>query len=933
MPFFSHKHLCTGLALVGAGLLWAANTPTPAAVPAPIDCVRPLVGTAEHGHTYPGATVPFGLVQLSPDTPLQGWDGSSGYHYSDSVILGFSHTHLSGTGVGGLGDILLMPTVGDVSLQAGTPGAGYSSQFSHAQETAKPGYYKVFLQTPQVTAEMTSTARCGFHRYTFPQTDAAHLVLDLAHGIGSSPIRETLKVENTTTLSGSRLSSGWGGRREVFFVMQFSRPFDAAGIEQDGQRLTSETNTAEGQSVKAFVDYKTTTGEAILVKVGISGTGTEGARKNLDAEIPAWDFAATRAAAAAQWSKALNAVQIQTPDPHLRNTFYTNLYQSYLAPVIYNDADGTYRGLDHQNHPGSGFQNYTTFSLWDTFRAQAPLLTLLQPARVPDMTRSLLAEYQESGRRQMPVWPLWDNETNTMIGYHSAPVIADAYLKGLMPRDAEAAYQALRATAMGDRNGLSQYRESGYVHSASGGQAQSVSRTLEYAYDDWCIAQMAQALGHPDDAKMFLQRAANYRNVFDTRTDFMRGRKADGSWRKPFNPKQLVWADYTEANAWQYSWTVMQDVPGLIRIMGGDQPFVQKLDGLFEAKSDVISNIPDITGLIGQYAHGNEPVHHVAYLYNYAGEPYKSQQRVRQIMTTLYNDTPAGQCGNNDCGQMSAWYVFSALGFYPVNPVGGVYVIGSPLVSKATLQLDKAHYGGHTFTVVAQNNSPRNIYIQSAVLNNRPLTRSWITQAEIAAGGVLRLLMGPKPNMAWGKAAAARPPSGMPAKMTYAALPPPSSGKIVTLALPIRIVCGSDNPVAGFVSDPNMTDGQTNSASPTIDTSAPNAAPAAIYQSERYGQDFTYSFPVPKDHTYTVRLHFAEIFGDTAGQRVENIFLNDQPVLKDFDPFVAAGGPDKAVVRQFDEVSPDAKGLIRIRIEAVNDSPDQNAKISGIEIF
>ncbi len=921
------------LAVAGLGLLAASTHLSFAAAPAPVDCVRPLVGTDAHGHTYPGATVPFGFVQLSPDTPLQGWDGASGYHYSDSSILGFSHTHLSGTGVGGLGDILVMPTVGAVNLNAGTPGNGYSSRFSHSQETASPGYYKVFLQDPQVTAELTATARCGFHRYTFPQTDRAHIVLDLAHGINNDPVLTTLHVENATTISGSRVSDGWGGRREVFFVMQFSRPFDSAGIEQDGRRLPAGSAEVSGKSVKAFVNYQTAAGEAILVKVGLSGTGVDGARKNLAAELPEWDFGAVHSAAAGLWSRALDAVQVDTPSPAIRRTFYTNLYQSLIAPVLYNDADGTYRGLDHRNHPGGGYQNYTTFSLWDIFRAESPLLTLIQPSRVPDMTHSLLMEYQQSGTGRTPMWPLWDNETYTMIGYHSAPVMADAYLKGLAPADAEAMYQALRETAMQDNSGLKEYRESGYVHSTPYGQKQSVSRTLEYAYDDWCIAQMAQRLGHAEDAKLFLRRATNYRNVYDSTTGFMRGRKADGSWRGPFNPKQLVWADYTEANAWQYTWAVMQDVPGLIQIMGGDAAFVSHLDGLFDAKSDYIADISDITGLVGQYAQGNEPVHHVAYLYNYAGAPYKTQVRVRQVMK-LYDDTPAGQCGNNDCGQMSAWYVFSALGFYPVNPVGGVYVLGSPLVSRATIQLDQAHYGGKTFTVIAAGNSAQNLYIQSARLNGKPLLRSWFTQAELASGGTLRLVMGPHPKKTWGQALANRPPSGMPAGMKYASLPAPSAPvRIVNLALPIRILCGGDTPAGSFVPDPNMSDGSVNSATPTIDTGAPNAAPAAVYQSERYSRDFSYTIPVPKNRAYTVRLHFAEIFDNGPGQRVENIAINGKPALTNFDIFAAAGGLDKAVVREFTDIVPDAHGNIEIHITAAKNSPDQNAKISGIEIL
>jgi predicted alpha-1,2-mannosidase len=935
MKMYPHarKHGLPGLTLAALLCIVASPSRAATAAPSPIDSVSTLVGTAGHGHTYPGATIPFGMVQLSPDTPLQGWDGSSGYHYSDSSILGFSHTHLSGTGVGGLGDILLMPTVGPVRLDAGTPGSGYSSSFSHSQEIAKPGYYKVFLKEPQVTAELTATDHCGLHQYTFPESTNAHIVIDLAHGVGSSPITTSVNVENNTTISGSRISSGWGGRRAVYFVMQFSSPFNSYGIEKGGQRLPAGTSTAEDKEVKAFVDYGTANHDQILVKVGISATGVEGARKNLAAEIPGFDFDVTRAAAQKQWSEALGAVQIETPDPHIRSTFYTNLYESYLAPVHYNDADLSYRGLDHQIHTDAKFQNFTTMSLWDTFRAQNPLLTILQPDRVPDIVQSLLAEYQQWGRKSIPIWPLWENETGTMIGYHSAPVIVDAYLKGLRGYDAEAVYQALRDTAMRDRNGLDEYKQYGYVLSAGGGQKQSVSRTLEYAYDDWCIAQMAGALGHKEDEQLFLKRAANYRNVFESGTGFMRGRKADGSWRRPFNPKQLVWADYTEANAWQYSWTTMQDIPGHISIMGGDAPFVQKLDNLFSEKSDVLADIPDITGLIGQYAHGNEPVHHVAYMYNYAGEPWKTQARVRDIMTTLYNDTPEGQCGNNDCGQMSAWYVFSAVGFYPANPVGGVYVIGSPMVSKATLQLDNAHYKGHKFTVIADKNSPTNVYIQSATLNGKPLAKTYITQDELAAGGTLRLTMGPNPNTKWGTAAAARPPSGMPASFAYAALPAPATTTFAALSLPIRVAAGSDDAIGNFVSDPNMTDGSTNADNNAqIDTSAPNAGPAGIYQAERYAKDFTYTYVVPKDRKYTVRLHFSEIFDSGAGERVEDIHINDQAVLTNLDVFKEVGG-NKALVKEFAGIAPDADGKIRVRISASAGSPDQNAKINGIEIL
>jgi predicted alpha-1,2-mannosidase len=917
---------CLALAgiLLGAGLL-----STQAAVPSPVDCVNPFVGTDAHGHTYPGAQVPFGMVQLSPDTPLQGWDGSSGYHYTDHIIEGFSHTHLSGTGVGGLGDILLMPTIGSVHLDAGTPGDGYESTFSHTQEHASPGYYRVFLETPGVLAELTATARCGFHRYTFPASDHAHIILDLAHGVGDSPLDTSVHVDNDTTLSGTRITNGWGGRRAVYFVMQFSRPFDSIGIAQNGQVLPAGTNEAQGREVKAFVNYQTKANEAILVKVGLSGTGIEGARKNLAAEIPGWDFDAVHTAARRQWSQTLNAVQIETPNPHTRATFYTNLYQSDLAPTLYNDVNGTYRGLDHQNHVGD-FQNYTTFSLWDIYRAETPLLMLLQPARIGDMTQSLLTEYQQNGYHTTPIWPLWDNETWCMIGYHSAAVMADAYLKGFKGFNAEAVYQAIRDTAMQDRDGLASYKTLGYVASTPGGTA--TSRTLEYAYDDWCIARMAQALGHTADAQMFYQRAANYRNLFDRSTQFMRGRRSDGAWRRPFVDNGLVNDEYTEADAWQYAFAVQQDVPGLIKLYGGDAGFIRKMDALFTANSTIHTDIPDISGLIGQYSQGDEQCHHVAYLYDYAGAPWKTQQRIRQVMAAFYNDTPSGQCGNDDCGQMSAWYVFSALGFYPVNPADGVYAIGSPLVSKASIHLSQAHYGGHVFTVIAAKNSAKNLYIQSATLNGTPVRGPWITQAEIAHGGTLRLQMGPRPNLTWGHAISDRPPTEMPDDVNYAALPPPSQINLAQLTVPIRINCGGDSS-GDFSPDLDTVEGAFNGSTDPIDTNVPQAAPVDVYQSEHYGSNFAYVLPVQAGHTYTVRLHFAEIFDNQAGERLENISINGVPELTNFDIFATAGEIDKAVVKDFYNIQPNAQGKIVISVSAAPSSPDQNAKISGIEVL
>ena len=896
----------------------------------PVEEPLPMVGTADHGHAYPGAIVPFGMLQLSPDTPIEGWDGCSGYHYTDSAIRGFSHTHLAGTGCGCLGDVLVMPTVGDVQLEAGSPGKGYTSRFSHADELAVPGYYRVLLQDPQVTAELTATTRCGFHKYTFPATDKAHIILDLVHGVGNGPVEASIHVENNTTISGSRISDGWGGQRALYFVMQFSKPFESFGLEQDKQRLGANAREAKGRNLKGFVSFRTAAKEAVLVKVGISGTGIEGARKNLAAEIPGWNFEAVHAAATKLWKELFDIVQVETFDAHVRSTFYANLYLACQAPIIFNDVDGSYRGMDRKNHSGAGFQNYTIFSLWDTYRAEHPLLNLIQPQRVDDMVQSMLAEYKESGYHSTPIWPLWGNETWCMIGYHSVAVIVEAYLKGFRGFDAEEAYQALRDTAMQDRNGLKSYRELGYVASTPRGEA--TSRTLECAYDDWCLARMAEALGHKEDADLFYRRAANYRNLFDRSVSFFRGRKQDGSWRKPFNPIGLVGDEYTEADAWQYAFGVQQDVPGLISLYGGDEAFVQRLEAMLNADSTIQTEIPDISGRIGQFSQGDEQCHHVAYLYNYAGAPYKTQQRVRQVMDTLYNDTPAGQCGNVDCGQMAAWYVFSALGFYPVNPASGVYMIGSPVVSRAVLHLDPKKYKGGKFVIIAKNNSPQNIYIQSATLNGKPLNQAWLTHEQIISGGTLTLVMGAKPNLEWGRAQDVRPPATMPVNFRYPELPPPAVDKAEALALPIKVVCGSDEPVQGFVPDPNMVDGATNGKRVRINTSAANAAPEAVYQSERYSQDFAYRFGVPKNGRYLVRLHFAELFDSEPGQRVENISINGKAVLPDFDILKAAGAMNKALVKEFNDVAPDKDGNIVVRIAAASQSPDKNAKICGIEI-
>jgi predicted alpha-1,2-mannosidase len=760
------------MGFVAAGLiLMQASGPALGGVP-PVEDTLPMVGTDGHGHAYPGATVPFGMVQLSPDTRTKTWDGCSGYHYSDSSIQGFSHTHLSGTGSTCLGDVMLMPLGGELFWEPGTPGQGYASSFSHKQEVATPGYYQVFLDTPRVKAEMTATERCGFHRYTFPASNQVSIILDLDHNIANASIESGLRVESKRTVSGYRRSKGWGGVREVFFVMEFSRDLDSSIVMQDGVAQTN-SESARAKSVKACLVFKEPPAGELLVKVGISGTGIDGARKNLAAEITGWDFNRVRVAAREKWGRVFDVLPIQTFDPHIGRTFYANLYLSCLAPVLFNDVEGNYRGYDQKNHVATNFQNYTTFSLWDIYRAEWPLLTLLQPGRVNDMVQSMLTEHPQSAKPTTPVWTLWGNETWCMIGYHSVDMIAEAYFEGFRGFDAEVAYQQMRDTAMQDRRGLGSYRKLGYMASSRGQRA--TSHTLEYSFNDWCIAKMAEVLGHKEDAQLFYRRAANYYNVFDRTSGFFRGRKEDGSWRSPFTPIGLVNDEYTEADAWQYLFAIQQDVPGMIALHGGEQGFIQRLDALFTADSKIEGNIPDITGLIGQNAHGDEQCHHVPYLYDYAGQPWKGQQRLRQIMATLYNDTPAGLCGNADCGQITAWYVLSALGIYPVNPVNGVYAIGSPVVTRASIKLDAKQHQGKTFTVVAEHNSAENIYIQSATLNGRELNRPWITRDEIIAGGTLKFVMGGKPNPEWGSAPANRPPATMPAGFQYPPLPPPAA--------------------------------------------------------------------------------------------------------------------------------------------------------------
>jgi predicted alpha-1,2-mannosidase len=719
----------------------------------PVDEVLPMIGTGGHGHTFPGATVPFGLVQLSPDTRTDNWDACAGYHYSDKTIMGFSHTHLSGTGIREYGNLLVLPMTGSLNDAASykpLEARRFISEFSHDRELAQPGYYRVLLDKYNVVAELTATAHAGMHRYTFPASHQSHILLDLVHGLENKPTAASLNIERDNLLTGYRRSDGWGKNLIIYFAIESSQPFKSFGLELNGKPLPTGVTNAEGKEIRAHLDYETSNGQQVFLRVGLSPTSIEDARKNLAAEIPTWDFNAVREAARTTWNEQLSRMKIESSNPSTRQTFYTAFYHAMLAPTLYNNADGSYRGPDGAVHPGAGFQYYSTFSLWDTFRAEHPLLTLTHPERVNDFVQSLLTFYEQGSDKRLPMWALASYDTGTMIGYHAVPVIADAYAKGFRGFDAELAFNAMRDTAMNNRNRQDEYAKLGYVASNTGAHWRGAARTLEFAFDDWCIAQMATSLGKTNDADLFTGRARNYANVFDPVSGFFRGKTPEGAFREPFDPKAINGDDYAEANAWQYTFAVFHDVPGMIKLYGGNAAFVRKLDELFDQDSDIHNYLIDISGLLGHYAHGNEPCHHVPYLYALAGAQYKTALRVRQIMLMQYDNTPTGICGNDDCGQMSAWYVWSALGLYPLNPAEGKYVIGSPLVEKTTIKLDPKYYPGGTFTITAHNVSNQNIYIQSAKLNGKLLNRPWITHNEIARGGTLEFEMGILPNKAWG---------------------------------------------------------------------------------------------------------------------------------------------------------------------------------------
>lgn len=739
--------------------------------------VDPFIGTGEGGHTYPGATVPFGMVQLSPDTEhhdfRQGYKWAAGYRYADPTILGFSHTHFSGTGHSDLGDVLVMPIAGDVRLDPGEedkPGSGYRSRFEHSSEKAEPGYYAVTLSDYGIRAELTATARVGVHRYTFPAGKPAHLLLDLRSSIYDYPgkvLWSRLRLRPDGTVTGFRETRGWAPGRQLYFALRFSEPMTGHALYDREQDLLykgfappatdapEQRAQVEGRALEGVFDFGALSGRTLILKVAISPVSEDGAAANLDAEMPGWDFDAVHAAARQAWSRALAAVEV-TAAPDMKKSFYTSLYHALLAPTLDMDVDGRYRGPDNAVHQAKDFQFYSTFSLWDTYRAEHPLLILVQPAqRSADVVNSLLAFQQESPYGMLPVWSYAGLETWCMIGYHAVAVISDAYQKGIRGFPADAALKAMVATASyGPYDGLQYYMRLGYVPIDK--EKEAASKTVEYAFDDWTIARMAEAMGEKSTAAAFYKRAENWRNVFDPRTGFIRAKKTDGSFNEPFDPAAVGYgSDYTEGNAWQYSWYEPQDVGGLIRALGGDDKLTAKLDAVFDTKVDPkeFANVEDISGLIGYYAHGNEPSHHIAYLYDYAGRPWKTQARLKQIMDSQYAPTPDGLSGNDDCGQMSAWFIFTALGFYPVAPGSDQYVIGRPFLDRAVLNLPN----GKRFTVVAEALSDAHPYLGSVTLNGKPLERSYITHAEIMAGGELRFVMQAKPNTQWATAKDARP--------------------------------------------------------------------------------------------------------------------------------------------------------------------------------
>jgi predicted alpha-1,2-mannosidase len=696
--------------------------------------VDPFIGTSDHGHTYPGAAFPFGQIQLSPDNGTQGWDWCSGYHYSDSIVAGFSHLHLSGTGIGDLADISFLPVTSEVTFREGEKNidfvSRYAGKYTHKQEVAKPGYYAMTMKSSGVKAEFTVTERAGLHRYSFPEGGENNLLINLGFAINwDKPYQTSLKVVDSLLVTGSRLSHGWAADQHVYFAARFSKPISKSVITEVG---------GEGRTV----GYLKFSAKQVMAKVGISSVSVENAIANLDASLPGWDFEATQKAASDAWEKELAKIRIQSGDTVQKTIFYTALYHTMVAPALFSDANGEFKGVKGDVQKASGYNRYTVFSLWDTYRALHPLFTLTQQPKVNDMVKSMLDHYKQTGL--LPVWELEGNETFCMVGNHSISVIAEAILKGIGDFDQQLAFEAMKVTSMNDRDGMGLYDKLGYMPADK--VQQSVAKSLEVAIDDWSVAAVARKLGKTEDAAYFSKRALSFKAYFDKETGFMRGKLSNGQWTTPFDPafSKHEGSDYTEGNAWQYLWLVPQNVEGLIELLGGKEPFADKLDQLFKVEEGVKGKeaSSDISGLIGAYAHGNEPGHHTSFLFNYAGRAWRTQELNRQIQLTMYKNAPDGLSGNEDCGQMSAWYVFSAMGFYPVNPSDLKYQFGSPLVQEAKLEVGQGKY----FTMKAPLASKENKYIQKVTLNGMVIDHSFITHQEIMDGGTLEFTMGAEPN-------------------------------------------------------------------------------------------------------------------------------------------------------------------------------------------
>lgn len=724
-----------------------------------IQYVNPMVGTKNMGHTFPGATTPFGMVQLSPETNQQPmyingkyntetYRYCSGYQYDDNHIYGFSHTHFSGTGHSDLGDFLVMPTTGKLNLNPGTDNSsGYRSSFSHEQEMAEPGFYKVELGDYNITAELTTSDRVGFHQYTFPSSDSAHIILDLISNIyhhDNKNVWTFIRIENDSLVTGYRQTKGWARTRKVFFAMQFSKPFDSYGhkkydeVKYNGfyRRFNEFENFPEmaGKNIRAFFNFKTDEKEQIKIKFALSPVSTNGALKNLKAEISHWNFDKTKDETQQKWNEELSKIQIETETLEQKETFYTALYHTMLGPIIYEDVDGSYRGLDQNIYKSNGFTNYTIFSLWDTYRALHPLFNLIQPDRNNDMIKSMLAHHDQSVHNMLPIWSHYANENWCMIGYHSVSVIADAIAKGTTDINLNRALEAsINTSTVPYFDGLDDYMNLGYVPEDK--SSSSVSKTLEYAYNDWCISQIAEKAGNEEVYQNYLKRSKNYTNVYDPKIGYMRPKLADGSWKPNFNPIDTHGQGFIEGNAWNYGLYVPHQPAKMIEMMGGKDQFSKHLDQIFNTPiaDEFIEKNEDITrdGIIGNYVHGNEPGHHIPYLYNWITHPWKTQERVRMIMKEMYSNKEDGLCGNDDAGQMSAWYVFSALGFYPVNPGSDEYAIGSPMVKNATIKLKN----GKTLTIETLNQSKGNIYVKKVMVNGKKVDGNILKHSNIVNGG------------------------------------------------------------------------------------------------------------------------------------------------------------------------------------------------------